>query len=139
MPASPSVRLTTTALRVSLGLLMLVWGIDKLLNPAHGAKVSEVFYGNVLTGVQVIKTFGVLQIILAAALIIGRGLGVALPALLVVTTTTLLGVWRSVLDPWGWWLGKTNALFFPSLIVAAAAALLWALHRDSAAERVPHR
>jgi len=30
-------------LRVSLGLLMLLWGADKLVNVEHGLRVSEGF------------------------------------------------------------------------------------------------
>ena len=36
------------ALRVSLGLLMLVWGADKFANPAHGVQVAEHFYFGLL-------------------------------------------------------------------------------------------
>jgi putative oxidoreductase len=126
----PRSTVTVAVLRVTLGLLMLVWGIDKLHNPSHGMRVSEHFYGNLLTQLRVIQGVGVLQLVLAGFLILGRGLRVAYPALAVVTGTTLLGVWRSVLDPWGWWLGKTNALFFPSLIIFAAVLVVWALERE---------
>ncbi len=32
-------------LRLSLGLVMMVWAFDKILNPGHGAAVFESFYG----------------------------------------------------------------------------------------------
>lgn len=32
-------------LRLSLGLVMMVWAFDKILNPGHGAAVLEGFYG----------------------------------------------------------------------------------------------
>jgi hypothetical protein len=35
-------------------------------------------------------------------------------------------VWRSIVDPWGWYLTGTNALFFPSLIIFAGAVVLLA-------------
>jgi len=54
------------------------------------------------------------------------------PALLAVTGLTLVGVWRSVVDPWGWYLDGTNALFFPSLIVFAGALVVSAFRAADA-------
>lgn len=112
------------ALRISLALLMLVWGLDKFANPGHGAAVAERFYGGVLAGEGFMPLLGGLQIVLA----VGVGLGVfrryLYPVLAGVTGVTLLGVWRSVVDPWGWFLEGTNALFFPSLVIFVGALVL---------------
>lgn len=124
--------ITLFALRVSLALLMLVWGLDKLVNPGHGAAVAETFYAGILSARSVMPVLGSLQIVLA----VGVGLGVfrrfLYPVLAVVTGVTLVGVWRSVLDPWGWYLGDTNALFFPSLIVFAGTLVLIAFREEDA-------
>jgi hypothetical protein len=48
------------------------------------------------------------------------------PAVAAITGTTLLGVWRSVVDPWGWYLEGSNVLFYPSAVVFAAVLVLWA-------------
>lgn len=37
----------------------------------------------------------------------------------------LLGVWKSAVDPWGWYLAGADVLFHPSLIVFAASLVLW--------------
>ena len=55
---------------------------------------------------------------------------VTCPALLAVTAVTLVGVWQSVVDPWGWHLEGTNALFVPSLIIFAAALVLLAVRDE---------
>lgn len=47
-----------------------------------------------------------------------------------ITGLTLIGVWRSIVDPWGWYLDGTNALFFPSLIVFAATLVLLAFRDE---------
>ena len=36
--------LSLFALRVTVGLVMLVWNLDKFINPQHAAKVYESFY-----------------------------------------------------------------------------------------------
>ena len=82
--------------RVSLGLLMLVWAVDKLVNVAHGLDV------------------------------VGVGRRSAYPAPLAITGATLLGVCKSVLDPSGWYRDRANVLFCPSLIIFAAGLVLWA-------------
>jgi len=62
----------------------------------------------------------------ALAVVAGLLRKLTYPALLAVTGLTLVGVWRSVLDPWGWVLEGTNALFFPSVIVFAGALVVYA-------------
>lgn len=122
--AIPTKALTLLGLRLSLALLMIVWGADKLVNPGHGAAVADRFYGGILSSQAVMPALGSLQILLG----LGVGLGVlrryTYPILAVVTGVTLIGVWRSILDPWGWYLENTNALFFPSLTIFLAALVL---------------
>ena len=121
---------TLLFLRVSLGLLMLVWGADKLANPSHGVAVAEGFYFGLGASAAVMPALGIAQLLLGALVILGALRAVTYPVLLAVTGLTLLGVWRSVLDPWGWVLEGTNALFFPSLIIFAGALVLHAFRAE---------
>lgn len=113
-------------LRVSLGVLMLLWGIDKLVNTTHGVRVAEGFYAGIGTSPAFLQGFGVLQILLGVLVIVGLWRAAAYPLLLAVTTVTALGVWKSIVDPWGWVLEGSNVLFYPSLIIFAGALVLWA-------------
>ena len=117
-------------LRASLGLLMLIWGVDKLVNVKHGLTVSEHFYLGAFSSAALLKAFGVAQIALGVLIVLGVGRRVAYPALLAITGATLLGVWRSVVDPWGWWLEGANVLFYPSLIIFAGSLVLWAFRDE---------
>ena len=117
-------------LRVSLGLLMLIWGVDKLVNVQHGLAVSEHFYFDAFSNARLLQAFGVAQMALGALVILGVGRRFTNPALLAVTGVTLLGVWRSVVDPWGWWLEGANVLFYPSLIIFAGSLALWAFRDE---------
>lgn len=117
-------------LRVSLGVLMLLWGVDKLVNVDHGLQVSKHFYFGLFDSSALLQAFGIVQILLGLAVVLGFMRRYTLPALLLVTGTTLIGVWRSVVDPWGWVLEGSNVLFYPSLIIFAAALVLFAFQPD---------
>lgn len=111
-------------LRVSIGYLLIIWGVDKLVDPGHGLKVSDVFYFGLFSQRWLMTVFGVVEIALGLLVVAGIWKRIAYPALAVITGGTLLGVWRSVLDPWGWYLAGANALFYPSLIIFAGVLLL---------------
>lgn len=107
-----------------MGYLLVIWGIDKVVDPAHGLAVSARFYFGWFSLPSLMPAFGVLQILLGLLVIAGLWRRYAYPALALVTGTTLVGVWRSILDPWGWYLPGGNALFYPSLIIFASALVL---------------
>ena len=117
-------------LRASLGLLMLIWGADKLVNVDHGLAVSERFYLGAFSSAALLRGFGVAQLALGALVLLGVARGYAYPLLLAVTGATLLGVWKSVVDPWGWYLEGANVLFYPSLIIFGASLVLWAFRDE---------
>ena len=112
-------------LRVTTGWLLVMWGLDKLLNVEHGQAVAETFYLGIGSQAAVLNVLGVLQIILGALVVLGLWRRRAYPVAFVVLLITALGVWRSIIDPWGWFLDGSQVLFYPSAIIAAGALLLW--------------
>jgi len=122
--------LSLLVLRVSLGALMIVWGLDKLVNPKHGIAVAGRFYFGLLDSAAAMPVLGAIQIALGILVVAGIARRYAYPVLAGITGMTLLGVWRSVVDPWGWMFERTNALFFPSLIIFAGVLVLIAF-RDA--------
>ena len=112
------------ALRISLGLLMVVWGADKLVNPAHGMRVAERVYFGLPSPRALMPLLGIAQCALGVLVMLGVRQRVTLTALALITGLTLAGVWRSIIDPWGWYLPGTNALFFPSLIIFVGTLVL---------------
>jgi putative oxidoreductase len=119
-------------LRVSMGWLQVLWGIDKLVNVEHGIRVSEAFYLGLGANATLLYLFGALQILLGVLLIAGLFRRFAYPAQTLIVAVTALGVWKSIVDPWGWFLEGSNVLFYPSLIILAAALVLQALQDDDA-------
>jgi putative oxidoreductase len=119
-------------LRVSMGLFMVVWGLDKLVNVEHGMRVSEAFYFGAFSVPLLLQAFGVVQVLAGVLIVLGLGRRWVYPLLLAVAGVTMLGVWKSIVDPWGWVLEGSNALFYPSLIVFAASLVLWAFREEDA-------
>ena len=117
-------------LRISLGILMVVWGLDKLVNVEHGVRVSEAFYLGIFTAPVLLQIFGALQVLLGLLIIIGLWRGIIYPLLALITGVTALGVWKSIIDPWGWVLEGSNALFYPSLIILAGSLVVWAFQKE---------
>ena len=122
--------LSLMALRVTMGALMLVWGIDKLVNVEHAMQVSNGFYLGLFSGPTLLNAFGIFQVLLGLLVIVGLWRRLAYPALILINLVSLVGVWRSILDPWGWYLERTNALFFPSVIITAAGFVLLAFQAE---------
>lgn len=117
-------------LRVSLGLLMLIWGVDKLANVQHGLEVSQYFYFGAFNSASLLQGFGAVQMALGVLILLGLFRRIAYPVLLAITGVTLLGVWKSIVDPWGWYLRGANVLFYPSFIIFAASLVLWAFREE---------
>lgn len=114
-------------LRFSVALLVLLWGIDKIIDPGHAVAVSDSFYRGLLSFPSLMPLLGALQVTVALLAIGGLFRTVVDPIIALINLGSLLGVWRSIVDPWGWFLEGTNVLFFPSLIVFAACLVLIAL------------
>ena len=112
-------------LRVTIGWLLVLWGIDKFQDVAHGQAVAEAFYFGIGTQAALLRVFGAVEILLGALVVLGLWRRRAYPLMFAVLLVTAIGVWRSIVDPWGWFLEGANVLFFPSAIIAAGALLLW--------------
>jgi putative oxidoreductase len=117
-------------LRVSIGLLVLLWGIDKIVDPEHAIRVSDNFYLGLLSLPSLLPLLGIGQVAVALLAMAGLFRRFVDPMILLINLGSLLGVWRSIVDPWGWVLEGTNVLFFPSLIVVAGCLVLIAFQDE---------
>lgn len=105
-------------------------GADKVFNVEHGLAVANKFYFGFLAAESALQIAGVLQILIGLAVVAGLARRWAYPVQLLLNSASLLAVFKSVLDPWGWFFTGSNALFYPSLIIFAASLLLIAFRED---------
>lgn len=119
------------ALRVATGWLLVLWGLDKIVDVEHGLRVTEAFYGGMLgNNASVHHVLGGLQVLLGVLVVLGLWRRLAYPVMFLLLAGTAIGVWKSILDPWGWVFEGANALFYPSAIILAGAATLWGAMDD---------
>lgn len=113
-------------LRLSVFLVMLMWTMDKLLNPAHAAEVYTYFYGVGGLGNGVFYAIGAAELLLVVAFVVGFQKRVTYGAVLVLHAMSTLSAFRQYLDP------LSNLLFFAAWPMLAACFTLYTLrHLDT--------
>jgi putative oxidoreductase len=110
-------------LRLTLGLFLLQWGIEKFVVPQNTVVIWGYFYGlNVPQALGYV--FGAIEIAIAGCLLLGVLRTVAYGAALALHAVSVLVSWRQLLDPWG---DAANHLFIASVPVLGALIALFLL------------
>ena len=115
------------ALRITLGLFLLQWGVEKFVVPESNVAIWGYFYG--LDVPQALGyLFGAAEIAIAGCLFLGLFRTVAYGAVLALHAISVLVSWRQLLDPWG---DPANHLFIASVpLLGALIALFLLRHWD---------
>jgi putative oxidoreductase len=115
------------ALRITLGLFLLQWGVEKFVVPQNTVAIWGYFYG--LDVPQVLGyLFGAVEIAIAACLFLGLFRTVAYGGALALHAVTVLVSWRQLIDPWG---DPVNHLFIAGVPVLGGLVALFLLrHSD---------
>jgi hypothetical protein len=108
-------------LRLSLGLVMMIWAFDKILNPEHGAAVLEGFYGLTGVGESVIPMIGIVQGVIVLTFLLGVARTWSYGAVLLMHAVTTLVSWSAYLQP------LKNILFFSAWPMLAGLIALFLL------------
>lgn len=120
-------------LRVSTGLLLMIWGMIRLGAPEVGMHISEKYYQGVVSYAALQQPWGAAQLLIGALVCLGLFRRFAYPAQAVILCVGALAIWKYLLDPLGMYLLNAESrqvLFFPSLAVAAATLVLLAFRSD---------
>jgi len=129
LTAERSTALAIAILRVTLGVFLLIWGLEKFVLPEVTGKIFAGFYG-VEVGVTAAYALGAVQSAIAIAIILGLfptisyGLGLALHAVTFVVTFT------KIIDPWGLISGSPQHLFLAALPVLGGSIALFLLRKQ---------
>lgn len=120
-------------LRVSTGLLLVIWGLVRVAKPDVGIHVSEKYYAGLGSAHMIQMGWGLALLVIGTLTIAGLWRKIVYPAQAVVLVTGALSIWKYLLDPLGLWLlsrEDSQILFFPSLAVAAATLVLLAFRDE---------
>lgn len=111
------------ALRVTLGLFLLQWGVEKFAVPQSNAAIWSHFYG-IAIGPAVGYAFGAAEVAIALCLFLGLFRTVAYGAALGLHAVTVLVSWRPLIQPWA---DPINHLFIASVPVLGGLVALFLL------------
>ncbi|MEQ9394314.1 hypothetical protein [Haliea sp.] len=116
-------RIATALLLLRLGvfIVMIMWTLDKFINPEHSGAVFEHFYGLGGLSGTAFMIIGVLQLLLALAFVAGFMKRFSYGMILLLHTISTLSSWQQYLDAFN------NLLFFAAWPMLAACIALYML------------
>jgi putative oxidoreductase len=120
-------------LRVSTGLLCVIWGLIRIGEPKAGVGVNSKYYGGLLADVSWQTPWGAFMLVVGLLTILGLLRKYAYPLQAAILCVGALAIWKYLLDPLGLYLltrETSQVLFFPSLALAAATLVLLAFKGD---------
>lgn len=123
--SSAPLRHALLALRISLGLFLLQWGIEKFVVPQNTVAIWGYFYG-IEVSAALGYLFGAAEIALAGCLFLGVARTIAYGSAAALHAVSVAVSWRQLLDPWG---GSANHLFIAGVAVLGAFVALFLLRR----------
>ncbi len=116
-------------LRAGTGLLLILWGALRVIQPAAGPGLADKYYAGML-GLQWIQVaYGLAEVLIGTMVLLGLFRRWAYPLQALILVPGALMLWRYLLDPMGMWLlsrEDSQILFFPSIAIAAATLALMA-------------
>jgi putative oxidoreductase len=114
------------SLRLGVFIVMLMWTLDKFINPDHAAKVFEKFYMIPDAGETMLYIVAGLQLVLVLAFGTGLFKRISYGAILLMHTVSTLSSYMKYMDPWN------SLLFFAAFPMLAACFTLYLLRdRDT--------
>lgn len=120
-------------LRISTGLLILIWGLIRVGAPDMGAHVSEKYYSGIGSAESIQMVWGGSFLVLGTLSILGLFRRYTLTLQAVILVTGALSIWKYLVDPLGLYLltrETSQVLFFPSLGIAFASLTLVAFREE---------
>ena len=108
-------------LRLSVFVVMLMWTLDKFINPDHSAAVYANFYKIGGFGAEIFMLIGALELLLLLAFVTGFKKTISYGLVLIIHSISTLSTWQQYLDPFN------NLLFFAAIPMLAACWALFSL------------
>ena len=110
-------------LRISIFVVMLMWTLDKLIAPAHAARVYEKFYQISGFDQYYFYFIGIAELVLLLAFLVGYKKTLSYGLVLVFHAVSTFSSYEKYLDPYT----NPNLLFFAAWPMLAACFVLYYL------------
>ncbi len=120
-------------LRITTGLLLVIWGLIKIGAPDAAIGVSDKYYGGLLSAANIQMGLGAAEALLGLAVVLGIFRAITYPLQFAVLLIGAGAIWNYIVDPLGLWLmtrETANVLFFPSTTVVVAAFIMLVFRSD---------
>lgn len=115
------IQLPLLTLRLGVFLVMLMWTLDKFINPAHSGAVFKNFYGITDAGPTLLSVLAGLELILLALFVTGMFKKFTYGAVLLLHAVSTFSSYRQYLAPFD------NLLFFAAWPMLSACFALFVL------------
>ncbi|MDP3937450.1 MAG: DoxX family membrane protein [Deltaproteobacteria bacterium] len=106
-------------LRAGLGIFLLLWGIDKIVEPGATVKIFDHFYFLPI-GPGAARVIGAVEVVFALAFLAGYRKTLTYGAAFAMHAISTVSTYKQLLSPFG-----HNHLFVAALPVLAGFAALW--------------
>lgn len=112
-------------MRLTLGVFLLLWSVEKFVLPSVTVRITANFYGITIPE-GIVPFMGLAELLLSVALLLGFARRPVYGLATIVHAVSTLATWRQLLDPFG--LAKVgNHLFIAGVPVLGAFVALYLL------------
>ena len=113
-------------LRVSVFLVILMWTIDKFVNPSHASKIYEKFYAVSGIGASVVNVVGVVELMVLVLFLVGVKKTYTYGAVLALHSASTLSAFGQYFTPFE----GSHLLFFAAWPMMAACVMLFLFRKE---------
>ncbi|WP_305907692.1 hypothetical protein Q9L42_014510 [Methylomarinum sp. Ch1-1] len=113
-------------MRASIFVVMLMWTLDKFINPGHAAKVYEKFYWLTDLNVPLMAVIGTVELIILVGFLLGLYKRFSYGAVLVFHAISTVSSFQQYLAPFE----GPNLLFFAAWPMLAGCLMLYLLRDE---------
>ncbi len=118
--------LALLALRIGVFIVLLMWTIDKFVNPVHAGKVYTKFYFIAGLDSTAFLIIGAVELALILAFVAGFQKRITYGAVLLIHTISTLSSYQQYMEPFA----KVNIFFFTAWPMLAACFALYLLRES---------
>jgi len=112
------------SLRLGVFIVMIMWTFDKFVNPAHSAKILEIFYGISGSSAVAVYVMGAVQLLLMLAFMAGIKKRLTYGIIFLMHALSTFASYERYID------GFNNLLFFAAWPMLAACFALYLLRDE---------